>query len=153
MSVEVIKFRNPTQHTIKLAAVGLPDVAPGETVDVPLAVCAATIRDNGRRGKSTIEKCAPQLVPADDAERAEWEKTPTPLPRASLMVTTSQRVPGEPAGVVALRDAKAKARTAVAAAETVPTVPTVPTTPPTGGPFIDPKPRGVPSVTDTGKKA
>lgn len=106
MTTDFMKFTNPTDKLVKLGSIGLPDVQPGGTVDVPLGVCAPTIRDNGRRGASQIEKCAPQLVPLDPAEKAAWDLVPDPLPKISLQVTTAPRAPGEPAGVVALKNAK-----------------------------------------------
>lgn len=105
MSFEVIKFKNPTDTVIKLAPLGLPDVEPNGTVEVPIALAAPTRRDNGSRGSSSIEKCAPQLVPVDPEIRKEWDKAPAPPPPKSLMVTSERRDPDEPAGVKALREA------------------------------------------------
>lgn len=126
MSTETIRFKNPTKHTLKLGAIGLPDVAPGGEIDVPLGICAPTIRDNGQRGASVIEKCAPQMVPVDPEDHEEWLKTPKPNPPKSLMVTTQGRPPGVPAGVAALQAAKA-AKAAKAAAKTAKPTPTTQT--------------------------
>jgi hypothetical protein len=57
-------------------------------------------------------------VPLDEEEKKEWQKTPEPLPRISLQVTSTPRAPGEPAGVVALKAAK-KALAEKANAKTV----------------------------------
>lgn len=103
---QVIKFRNPSEHTVKLAVVGLPDVASKAEIDVPLALAAPTRRDNGSRGPSAIEKCAPQLVPVDPIVAEVWKQAPDPLPPKSLVVSTQRREADEPAGVKALRLAK-----------------------------------------------
>lgn len=111
MSTEVIKFKNPTDQTLKLRSLGLPDVAPNGEIDVPVALAAPTRRDNGSRGASAIEKCAPQLVPVDPVVAEVWKQVPDPLPPKSLVVSTQRRDPDEPAGVKALRVAAKTAKT------------------------------------------
>lgn len=107
---EFMLFKNPTTHTLNLSAVGLGKVGPGESVEIPIDLCAAGRADNGSRTASSIECVAPQLVPVDITEGEEWSKTPEPLPQRSVMVSTQGRAPQEPAGVAAVRRAQAVAK-------------------------------------------
>lgn len=101
---EVIRFKNPTEHTIKLACVGLDDVPPGGEIDVPLALAAAGRSDNGSRAKSPIECAAPQLHPVTETDKAAWKETPAPPTPVSRVVTIAARAPQEAPGVKALRE-------------------------------------------------
>lgn len=103
--MSTIKFKNPTDRAVHLQMIGLGTVQPNGEIDVPLYVAAPTRRDNGSRGLSAIEKCAPQLVPVDPEIEKAWQTVPDPLPPKSLMVSTMRREPDEPAGVKALREA------------------------------------------------
>ena len=107
---EFMLFKNPTTHTLNLHSVGLGKVGPGETVEIPIGLCAAGRADNGSRTASSIECVAPQLVPVDSTEGEEWSKAPEPLPARSVMVTTQGRAPQEPVGVAAVRKAQALAK-------------------------------------------
>lgn len=108
---EFMLFRNSSmEHTLNLDSVGLGKVAPGATVEIPIALCAAGRADNGSRTPSSIECVAPQLKPVDETEGEEWNKAPEPLPPRSVMVTTQGRAPQEPAGVAAVRRAQAAAK-------------------------------------------
>jgi hypothetical protein len=119
----VIKFKNTSDKTLKLVSVGLPDCAPNAEIDVPLALAAPTRRDNGSRGPSAIEKCAPQLVPVDPIIYEAWKQVPDPLPPKSLVVSTQRREADEPAGVKALRDAAQKLASAPKSDAKTPAVP------------------------------
>ena len=106
-TIETMCFTNPTTHQIKLDAIGLDPVGPGEDCEIPLTLCAPTIRANGTRGKSPLEEVAPQLVPKDKIDHENWMKVPEPLPPQSKIVTIAGRMPSEAPGVKALRDAAA----------------------------------------------
>lgn len=101
---EVIRFKNPTKHTIKLACIGLDDVPPDGEIDVPLALAAAGRSDNGSRAKSPIECAAPQLHPVEETDKAAWLDVPAPPTPVSRVVTIAARAPQEAPGVKALRE-------------------------------------------------
>lgn len=101
---ETMTFKNPTDRTVKLEAVGLDDVAPGGSVEVPIELAAPTLMANGQRGKSSLECVAPQLIPANATDQTAWEKTPTPPAPTSKIVSIQKAAQsGEPPGVKALR--------------------------------------------------
>lgn len=109
---ETITFHNPTDKPVNccsLLGADAPIVEPGADVEIPLELCAAKRLDNGSRGKSPIEKNCPQLTPKDPVIAMEWRKVPVPAPVASRVVTTAPRAANVPAGVLAAREAKAKA--------------------------------------------
>lgn len=54
------------------------NVAYGDEVEIPELWAKPTRYANGARKPSPIEQLAPQLKPADDAERAAWEQIPAP---------------------------------------------------------------------------
>lgn len=101
---EVIRFKNPTKHTIKLESVGLDDVPPEGEIDVPLALAAPGRTDSGVRAKSPIECVAPQLIPADESDRKAWMDVPAPPTPVSKIVSIAARAPQEAPGVKALRE-------------------------------------------------
>lgn len=103
---ETMRFRNTSDRTLKLGSIGLPDIAPAGEIEIPLTLCAPSLRDNGGRGQSPIERAAPQLVPVNPAELIAWQSTPSPLPEKSLKASVAPRPADEPAGVVALRAAQ-----------------------------------------------
>lgn len=100
---ETIRFKNPTDRTIKLEACGLEDVEAGGEIDVPIELAAPGRTDNGKRAKSSIECVAPQLVPVEEADRKAWEMTPTPPEPKSKIVSIAARAKDEAPGVKALR--------------------------------------------------
>ena len=110
--VNTIRFKNTSKDTVNLASVGLGKIPPGQEVDVPLHLAAPARLDNGSRGRSAIEKCAPQMEPVDPVIRDAWKQVPDPLPPRSLVVTTQRRPAEEPAGVKALRAAQEAAEAA-----------------------------------------
>ena len=103
-----MKFKNTTNKVIVLDAVGLPPVAPNGTVDVPDSIAAPSRTDAGQRAKSVIECVAPQLEPADKADKELWLATPPPPEPRSKIVTVARRMPDEAPGVKALRELRAK---------------------------------------------
>lgn len=110
--IETMVFTNPTEHTVKLAALGFDPVPPGKDVELPLEVCAPYRMDNGERGKSPVEQVAPQLRPKDPGEFEVWRKVPEPARAQSKIVTIAKRDPSEAPGVRALREQKAAANAA-----------------------------------------
>jgi hypothetical protein len=103
---ETVRFRNPTQHTLKLYCVGLEDVPPGGEIDIPMEICAPGRTDAGARKKSILEDVCPQLVPvADHDKEALGTVPPAPAP-VSKIVSIAGRLqpPQEAPGVKALRD-------------------------------------------------
>lgn len=73
------KGRKTTQkvHAIAKGPHGLDINVPfGEEVDIPDVWCKPRRYQNGSRKPSPIEMMAPQLVPANDAEREEWSRIP-----------------------------------------------------------------------------
>lgn len=128
-------FINKSGHTVCMPELGIPSTAPGECVEIEASLCKPGRADNGSRKKSPIECYAPQLVPADDAERAAWEKAPEPNPVTSRVVTSRGPViipPSAPPGVRAAIAARAAAdaapepTAAPRAAEPTPAEPTAP---------------------------
>lgn len=112
-----ITFRNESDVTIDCASIGLGKVAPKAEIEVPVELAAPSRKDNGTRGLSPIERCAPQMKPVDPDLLAEWSKVPAPPVPKSLMVTSQRRTPDEPAGVKALREAAQAAKEAKAVAK------------------------------------
>jgi hypothetical protein len=106
---ETMKFRNPTQYTINLDAVGLDPVGPGEEFDVPLSIAAPGRGDGGKRTKSALECVAPQLEPALKSDHAAWMSIPVaPTPISKIVSIRQGPMQKEPPGVKALREAQAK---------------------------------------------
>jgi hypothetical protein len=103
-----IKFKNTTDKVITLDAIGLDPVAPNGTIEVPEDLATPGRTDAGQRSKSPIECVAPQLEPADKAEKEAWMKTPPPPEPRSKIVSVSKRAPDEAPGVKALRELRAK---------------------------------------------
>lgn len=105
--VETMIFVNPTEHTIKLDALGFDPVEPKGEVELPLSVCAPYRMDNGTRGKSPVEQVAPQLQPKDPEECKAWNDVPAPPTPVSKIVANFPRhlqpQPESP-GVKALRE-------------------------------------------------
>ncbi len=131
---ETMKFKNPTEHTLNLSAIGLGTIPPGGSVDVPLELCAPGRTDAGGRSKSAIECTAPQLVCDDPAMLDQWMAVPPPPEPRSLVVSVSARPAQEPAGVAALRAARAAAKAAPVKQSYRPTVPAQPTKPAASAP-------------------
>lgn len=131
MPIQTVQFRNTSEHVLNPPGLDLGEIQPGAIVEVPLALCAPTILDNRSRGKSPIEKNAPQLRPVDPEFEAHWAKTPQPLAPVSRVVSTQRRAPVDPPGVVAARAAATRASAKNAAqANTGPKAPAL--TPATG---------------------
>ena len=120
MRGQTIQFRNTSAHTLNPPGLDLGPIKPGEVVDVPIELTAATRLDNGARGKSPIERNAPQLQPVDEIFAEVWNRVPAPLPPTSRVVTSKRREAVEPAGIVAARAAAARADAARRAPETAP---------------------------------
>lgn len=78
-------FKNPTEITVKIAAGAGMSVAPSAVIDLPDPWCSPRRASNGSRIPSIIEMIAPQLKPANDADRIEWEKAPPPAKVASTL--------------------------------------------------------------------
>jgi hypothetical protein len=114
--IETMKFKNTSDRTAILTALGLDDVAPGEVVDVPLYLCAAGRGDGGARKPSSIECVAPQMQPADPEEHREWTKIPPPpAPVSRIVSINNNKMATEPAGVKALREGLAAKKAAESA--------------------------------------
>src|SRR5688572_7101886 len=77
-SEHTMKFKNNSANRVSLSAVGLPDVEPGETVDVPEYLYAPGRTHGGQRAKSTIENVAPTLKPTDAEDLRKWSEMPAP---------------------------------------------------------------------------
>jgi hypothetical protein len=108
---ETMKFKNPTEHVIKLDAVGLDPIGPGEIAEVPLHIAAPGRGDNGNRTKSALECVAPQLVPAEKTDHAAWMETPSaPTPVSKIVSIQQGLIQKEAPGVKALREAQAQAK-------------------------------------------
>lgn len=113
--IETMKFRNMSDKTVSLIAIGLDDVGPGEEIEVPLYLCAAGRGDGGARKPSSIECVAPQMKPADPEEHTEWTKVPPPpIPVSKIVSINNNKAPSEPAGVKALREGLAAKKAAEA---------------------------------------
>lgn len=109
MTHDMMKFKNPTEYTIILDAVGLDPIAPGEVADVPLHLAAPGRGDGGIRTKSALECVAPQLVPASKEDHAAWMSIPVaPTPISKIVSIQQGPMQKEPPGVKALREAQAK---------------------------------------------
>jgi hypothetical protein len=108
--METMRFKNPTAHPINLDPIGLGVVGPGDTIDVPLDLCAPGRASNGARSHSAIEQVAPQMVPVNEDERCVWAKVPKEPEPQSLVVSVQGRAPGVAPGIAALREAKAAAQ-------------------------------------------
>lgn len=115
-----IKFKNTTDRVIVLDSIGLPPVEPNGTVEVPEDLATPGRTDAGQRSKSAIECVAPQLEPADKAEKEAWLKVPPPPTPVSKIVSVAKQAPQEAPGVKALRELRAKQQ-AEAAAKATPT--------------------------------
>lgn len=115
--VETMIFTNPTNLTIKLDALGMDPVGPGQDVELPLQYCAPKRTDNGQRGKSPVESVAPQLRPKSDEDHKAWLEVPTPVTPQSRIVSVSARPVQEAPGVKSLRE-RAEAQKAAKATAT-----------------------------------
>ena len=113
-------FHNPTEHTVKLDALGLDPVGPGQDCEIPLYLAAPTRTDNGNRGKSPVEQVAPQLHPKNEEDRKLWLEVPTPVAPQSKIVSVTARMPSESPGVKALREKKEAAEASKAKATQTP---------------------------------
>jgi hypothetical protein len=113
--IETMVFTNPTEHTVRLDALGFDSVGPGQDVELPLTLCAPYRTDNGQRGKSAVEGVAPQLRPKSEEDYKAWLDVPPPPVPVSKIVSVAARAPSEPPGVKALRE-KAEALKAKASA-------------------------------------
>lgn len=69
-------------------------VAPKGTVDIPDGYAHPRRADNGSRRPSVIEELAPQLLPADPAEKAIWLQAPPPANRQNQKVANMPTVDG-----------------------------------------------------------
>ena len=106
--METMKFKNPTETSINLGPIGLGIVEPGDEVDIPLDLCAPNRMSSGARGKSSLENCAPQLIPVVAHESKVWKATPSePTPVSKIVTVSRPVVVIEAPGVKALREAKA----------------------------------------------
>jgi hypothetical protein len=117
MSIETMRFKNPTEHTLNGESLNLGEILPGAELDIPLRLCAPTRGDGGNRKPSPLETCIPQLIPADASMHKVWMKVPAAPALVSRIVSVNNnKPPGEPAGVQALRESLAakKASEAVA---------------------------------------
>lgn len=104
--IETMVFHNPTEHTIRLDAIGLDPVPPNGEVEIPISLAAPTRTDNNQRGKSPLEQVAPQLEPKDPADRADWLKIPPHASPQSRVVSVTARPASEAPGVKALRESR-----------------------------------------------
>jgi len=104
--IPTMVFHNPTEFTIKLDALGLDPVGPGQDCEIPLYMAAASRMDNGGRGKSPVEQVAPQLHPKHAEDRKIWEEVPPPPIPQSKIVSVTARAAHESPGVKALREKK-----------------------------------------------
>lgn len=73
-----MRMRNRSGNQVTVRGLGLV-VPPGGTCEVADGYCRPQLAANGSRLPSIIESVAPQLVPDDPADEAEWRKTPKPL--------------------------------------------------------------------------
>lgn len=69
-------------------------VPPKGTVDIPDGYAHPRRADNGSRRPSVIEELAPQLSPADPAEKAVWLQTPPANNKQSTKVSNMPTVEG-----------------------------------------------------------
>lgn len=118
-------FVNPTEHTIKLDALGFDPVSPKGEVELPLTVCAPTRTDNGQRGKSPVEQVAPQLHPKSEADRKAWLEIPAPpIPQSKIVANAARHLQPQPEapGVKALREKAEAAKAQKPAASSQPNV-------------------------------
>jgi hypothetical protein len=110
MRNETIKFKNPTDRTIKLESIGLEDVEAGAEIEIPIELAAPGRSDSGNRTKSAIECVAPQLQPVDPIDLKAWMATPGAPEPKSKIVTIAARQGSEAPGVKALREQRQKAQ-------------------------------------------
>lgn len=110
MRNETIKFKNPTDRTVRLESIGLEDVPANSEIEIPIELAAPGRSDSGTRTKSAIECVAPQLVPSDPVDLAAWLVTPGAPEPKSKVVTIAARQGVEAPGVKALRDQRQKAQ-------------------------------------------
>lgn len=78
-----MRFINASSDHVRVPDFGI-DCAPGEECDVLDTHARPRRASNDSRLPSTIEMRAPQLVPADEAERVEWLKVPPRAERRSV---------------------------------------------------------------------
>lgn len=107
-----MKFVNESSQRVRVPELGI-DVQPGETCEVPEHHARPGRHTHGARKPSDIECLAPQLKPADQAEREIWLQAPKepqsvlPPPKAP---TVQQLVAaGHPPGVAEIMAAAAAA--------------------------------------------
>lgn len=102
--------KNASAVEIGLDSLGMPEIRlqPGEMIELPDHLCAAGRRPNGARKPSLMERCIPQLVPADEAAEKAWRATPA-APEPAPKPVTAARMGNVPPGVRAAMAAKAEA--------------------------------------------
>jgi hypothetical protein len=114
-----MRFKNTSDKTVRLGhlgVTGIPDIAPGDTVEIPDELALPQLRGYAQRKPSVIERIAPQLVPADESEAAAWaEPPPPPEPRSRFV--TADRLGGRAPAPQAVPPGVAQARAAAAAAK------------------------------------
>lgn len=71
-----MRFKNETDQQVFIAMGKGITVPPGGEIDIEDGYALPRRADNGSRRPSIIESLAPQLKPADPAERAVWEQAP-----------------------------------------------------------------------------
>lgn len=121
-----MRFKNASEHTVNLDAIGLDPVEAGAECEVPLDLCAPGRRDNGGRSKSALECVAPQLVPVSSDDHAAWQETPPPpVPTSKIVSINVPRQMTEAPGVKALRE-KREANAAKASSSPVVNASTTP---------------------------
>lgn len=105
----MVTFKNPTEHTLNLAPWDLGEVPPGGEIEIPEYLYRPGRSAGGGRTPSTIEACAPQLIPVADPEWiAEWRKAPKPpAPKSAIVSSTTLRRPSGPPGVQAAQAERA----------------------------------------------
>jgi hypothetical protein len=67
-----VLFRNTSSAPVDLGPLGLGRVAPDDVIDVPEALWMPSRTSGGTRRPSPLERCAPQMVPADPSFAEEW---------------------------------------------------------------------------------
>lgn len=95
-------FKNPTEFTLNLTPWDLGIIPPGGEIEVPEYLYRPGRSAGGGRTPSTIESCAPHLVPVAEPEWiAQWRKAPPPPEPKSAIVTseTLRKSPNMPNGV------------------------------------------------------
>lgn len=118
--IETMKFKNESEHTLNLEAIGGGIVEPGQVIEIPLHLCAPGRSDSGARKDSPIETVAPQLKPVDPSDHAEWRKVPPmPAPESRVVSINNNKRPSEAPGVAALRESLAAKKAQEATASTV----------------------------------